>query len=105
MYHASGRPTLHTGSIVNVPVNVKASLEYGHGISATGYARLDRNGVNARILRDASVSAKGTAKRHRKAEASPVLTSVTLTREDKREAYRIRLQAERRIAGTIGNVE
>lgn len=59
-YHASGKPTLRTGSIV-VVTDVRVTPRYGNGISASAYAREDRNGMSRGIVRDVPVR-KGTRK-------------------------------------------
>lgn len=67
VYHASGQPTLRTGSIITPPPKVRVTLPYGHGVSATPYAREDSNGWTPRLLRDVErrASAKREARRTR----------------------------------------
>ena len=92
-YHASGKPTMRTGSIVVTPADVRASVRYGNGVSATPYNGTDRNGMSRGIVRDVLRSDSVSRK-----VASSKVRKVRVWRED-------RASAERRIAGTIGNVE
>jgi len=92
-YHASGKPTFHTGSIVHTPADVRASERYGAGVSATPYATTDRNGMSFGIVKDVVRFDRKLA-RARKVKAP----KVRVWRED-------RAAKERRIIGAIGSAD
>ena len=100
-YHASGRPTFRTGSIVTVPNDVRVSERYGAGISATPYSREDRNGMSVGIVKD---SLRGATRTRR---VKPKTVLVIRPEGETETAYEraMRLQRERITAGIIGNVE
>lgn len=72
MYHASGTPTLRTGSVVKVPPKCRVTAPYGERISNTPYSREDGNGWSPRLLRDVerSYTAKREARRTRTLKGS-----------------------------------
>lgn len=96
-YHASGRPTFRSGSVVVVPADVRVTERYGAGISATPYARQDANGMSVGIVKDVLRGDR------------PTRSGRTLVLRDTGEsahARAMRVNAEqRRAAGIIGNVE
>ena len=92
MYHASGRPTLRTGSIISPPPRVRASEPFGKRISATPYGREDANGWSPRLLRDVEsrYSAKATARAKRRT-ASKSNTRSEIAASERRTAGTIRM--------------
>jgi hypothetical protein len=102
-YHASGIPTFRTGSIVTVPNDVRVSPRYGNGISATPYARTDRNGMSLGIVKD--VIRSGKPRKPRKATAVRSVGSTLTLGVETRHEREARLARERRAAGIIGNVD
>lgn len=96
-YHASGRPTFRTGSVVVVPADVRASERYGADVSATKYARTDANGMSVGIVRDVL--------RGERTRSHGARTKVIRTVPSAHAAALARAARERAIAGTIGNVE
>ena len=105
MYHASGKPYLHTGSIVKVPPNPKATRPYGSGISATPYALESASGWSPRLLRDveSKYGQKRARREARRTTGKPA--TVRVLGPSNREVADIARAHERAIAGNIGNIE
>ena len=102
-YHASGIPQFRTGSIVTVPNDVRVNARYGNGISATPYHGTDRNGMSFGIVKDV-IRAERKPRKPRKATVRTVGSTLTLGVETRHERE-ARLARERKLAGTIGNVD
>ena len=94
-YHASGRPVFRTGSVVVVPADVRASLRYGANVKASAYSRVDLNGMNAAIARDALRPTRGAGKRTRVLRDEPSAHAKALARAAR----------ERTIAGVVRSGE
>lgn len=83
VYHASGTPTLRTGSVVKVPPKCRVTAPYGERISNTPYAREDGNGWSPRLLADVerSYTAKREARRTRTTRTNPKIDRAAAERK------------------------
>ncbi len=90
-YHASGKPTLRTGSVVMVPPKPRASVAYGNRVSNTPYARESANGWSPRLLADVE-------SRYSRKAANRYKGKVTTSKSNTRSEI---FAAERKLAGTV----
>jgi hypothetical protein len=88
-YHASGKPTLRSGSILVVPPKVRASVPFGDSVKASAYGTSD--GWSPALLRDIESRYDRGRARRAKVRKTPVGLD--------------RAAAERKLAGTVRMAE